>query len=49
MCVSETRRSVKTRKRKHVDVVKTFNAKKSTLSRNVKDFDHRIGSFTEYN
>ena len=40
--VGETRRSVRTRKREHVDAVKTFNNKKSALSQHVMDFDHRI-------
>ena len=40
--VGETRRSVKTRKRKHVDLAKTFNIKKSALRQHVMDFDHRI-------
>ena len=40
--VGETGRSVRTRKRKHADAVKTFNGKKSALSQHVMDFDHRI-------
>ena len=40
--VGETERSARTRKREHVDAVKTFNTKKSTLSQHVMDFDHRI-------
>ena len=40
--IGETERCVGTRKRKHADVVKTFNTKKSTLSQHVIDFDHRI-------
>ena len=40
--VGETGRSVRTRKRKHADAVKTFNTKKSALSQHVMDFDHRI-------
>ena len=40
--VGETGRSVRTRKREHVDAVKTFNTKKSALSQHVMDFDHRI-------
>ena len=40
--VCETGRSVRTRKREHVDAVKTFNTKKSVLSQHVMDFDHRI-------
>ena len=35
----ETGRSVRTRKREHVDAV---NTKNSALSQNVVDFDHRI-------
>ena len=42
MFVGETGRSVRTRKRKHADAVKTFNTKKSALSPHVMDFDHRI-------
>ena len=42
MNVGETERSLRTRKRKHVDAVKTFNTKKSALSQHVMDFDHRI-------
>ena len=42
MFVGETERSVRTRKREHVDAVKTFNTKNSALSPNVMDFDHRI-------
>ena len=42
MYVGETGRSVRTRKREHVDAVKTFNTKKSALSQHVMDFDHRI-------
>ena len=34
--------SVRTRKREHVDAVKTFNTKKSALSQHVMEFDHRI-------
>ena len=40
--VGETGRSVRTRKREHVDAVKTFNTKKSALSQHVMEFDHRI-------
>ena len=40
--VGETGRSVRTRKRKQVDAVKTFNTNKSALSQHVMDFDHRI-------
>ena len=40
--VGETGHSVRTRKREHVDAVKTFNTKKSALSQHVMDFDHRI-------
>ena len=40
--VGETERSVRTSKREHADVVKTFNTKKSALSQHVMDFDHRI-------
>ena len=40
--VGKTVRSVRTRKREHVDAVKTFNTKKSALSQHVMDFDHRI-------
>ena len=40
--VGETGRSVRTRKRKHADAVKTFNGKKSAQSQHVMDFDHRI-------
>ena len=32
----------KSRKREHVDAIKTFNMKKSALSQHVMDFDHRI-------
>ena len=42
MYVGETERSIRTRKREHVDAVKTFNTKKSALSQHVMDFDHRI-------
>ena len=42
MYVGETGRSVRTRKREHVDAVKTFNTKKSALSQHVMEFDHRI-------
>ena len=42
MHVGETERSVKTRKREHVDEVKTFNTRKSALRQHVVDFDHRI-------
>ena len=42
MYVGETGSSVRTRKREHADAVKTFNTKKSALSRHVMDFDHRI-------
>ena len=42
MYVGETGRSVRTRKREHVDAVKTFNTKKSTLSQRVVDFDNRM-------
>ena len=42
MYVDEIGRSVRTRKREHADVVKTFNTKKSVLSQHVMDFDHRI-------
>ena len=42
MYVGETGRSIRTRKREHADVVKTFNTKKSALSQHVMDFDHRI-------
>ena len=38
VCVGE----VRTRKREHVEVVKTFNTKKSVLSQHVMDFNHRI-------
>ena len=38
----ETGRSVRTRKREHADVVKTFNTKKSALSKHVMDFDYRV-------
>ena len=40
--VGQTGRSVRTRKREHVDAVKTFNIKKSALSQHVLNFDHRI-------
>ena len=40
--VGETERSVRIRKRKHVDAVKTFNTKKLVLNQHVMDFDHRI-------
>ena len=40
--VGETGRSVKTRKRKHINAVKTFNTKKSALSQRVMNFNHRI-------
>ena len=40
--VGETGRSVGTRKREHVDAIKTFNIKKSALSQHGMDFDHRI-------
>ena len=40
--VGETGRSVRTRKREHVDAVKTFNTKMSTLSQRVVDFDNRM-------
>ena len=33
---------VRTRKRGHVDAVKTFNVKRSALSQHVMYFDHRI-------
>ena len=42
MYVGETGRSVRTRKREHVDAVKTFNTKKSALSQHVMDFDYKI-------
>ena len=42
MYVGKTERSVRTRKREHVDGVKIFNTKKSSLSQPVLDFDHRI-------
>ena len=42
MYVGETRCSARTRKREHVDAVKTFNIKKLALSQHVLDFDHRI-------
>ena len=42
MYVGETGRSVRTRKREHVDAVKTFNTKKLALSQHVIDFDHRL-------
>ena len=35
----ETRRSVRTRKREHVNAVKIFIIKKSSLSQHVMDFD----------
>ena len=42
--VGETRRSVKTRRREHVDAVKTFDTKKSALSQHVMDFNQsRLG------
>ena len=40
--VGETGCSVGTRKREHVEAVKTFNIKKSALSQHTMDFDHRI-------
>ena len=40
--VAETGRSFRTRKREHVDLIKTFNTKKSVLSQHVMDFEHRI-------
>ena len=40
--LGETGRSVRTRKLKHVDAVKTFNTKMSTLSQHVMNFNHRI-------
>ena len=40
--VGKIGRSVRTRKRGHVDAVKTFNTKKSALSQHVMDFYHRI-------
>ena len=42
MYVGETGRSFRTRKREHVDEVKTFNTKKSALTQHVMDFDHGI-------
>ena len=42
MHVGETGRSVKTRKREHIDTVKTFNIKKPTLNQHVMNFAHRI-------
>ena len=42
VCVGETGRSVRTRKREHIDAAKTFNTKKSGLSQHVMYFDHRI-------
>ena len=42
MYVDETGHSVRIRKRKHIDAVKTFNTKTSALSQHVMDFDHRI-------
>ena len=40
--VGKTERNFRTRKREHVDAVKTFNTKKSALSQHVVDFDHRV-------
>ena len=48
MNVSETRRRVRTRKREHVDVVKTFNTKRSALSHYVVNFDCRIAMISKY-
>ena len=42
MYVGKTGRSVRNRKREHVNAVKTFNTKKSALSQHAMDFDHRI-------
>ena len=42
MYVDETGRSIRTRKREHVDAVKTSNTKESTLSQHVMDFNQRI-------
>ena len=40
--VGETECNIRTRKREHVDAIKTFNTKKSALSQHVMDFDHSI-------
>ena len=40
--VDETERSVRTRKRKYVDEVKTFSPKCQALCQHVINFDHRI-------
>ena len=42
VCISETERRVRTRKREHVVVVMTFNIKTSSLSQRTMDLDHRI-------
>ena len=36
------KKDIATRKREHVDAIKTFNTKKSELSQHVMDFDYRI-------
>ena len=40
--IGETGCNVRTRKREHIDAVKTFNTIKSALSQHLEDFDHRI-------
>ena len=40
--IGETDRSLKTRKRKHIDAVKKFNLKKSALCQHVAENDHFI-------
>ena len=40
--VGGTRRRVRTRKREHVDAVKTFNAQMFALNQHFMSFDHRI-------
>ena len=42
MYVGETGCNVGTKKREHVDAVKTFHSKKLALNRNVMDLDRRI-------
>ena len=42
MYIGETGRNVRTRKREHVDAVKTFNTKKSALNQHLVAFDNRI-------
>ena len=40
--IGKTGCSARTRKRAHVDAVKTFNTKKSALSQHVMDFNRRV-------